>query len=524
MRYLWIIAFLEGIAVMAVELLGAKLIIPYYGSSTVVWTSVLGITLISLSIGYYIGAGLSRNQKRHRQMLFYILLIVALIIATLPVLATKIIIFVDFLLEDRARIRLYGGTLLSGMLILGPALVLLGTTTPILIQMLRPVKNASGNAAGRIYGISTIGGIVTALLLGFIIIPNWGIAIPLYILACIVFVFVIFLRAKLSNLIEVSVFIGIAALFFYQDRLVEKEVDGVSELIHSSEGMLGQVRVFNSVYDGDECIILNVNGINQNFINIDTPYQSYWNYAHAITYLSTFGKNGDHVLLLGLAGGSVAKELYRLGFQIDAVDIDKRMYPLAQKFFHLDAPIKSIVDDARHYVNVTQKKYNLVVMDMLNAEVQPTYLFSLESLKQIHRILSDSGALIINFQSYLYPEGIQVVPSINKTLKLAGFNPQTFHYDSEFVEDILWLATKQKASGIDDLDWSRLDLCCKENRFVIDMHADSMNGISYTKNGIVIVDNLPVLDYINARTIIEWRLNMINEIRTDLKSGIDLYN
>src|SRR3990167_5133350 len=177
---LFAIAFLEGAMVLSVEILGAKMLAPFFGTSLIVWSSVIGITLTSLTAGYYFGGYLSKKQNP-ATILFTVLLLATFTIVLMPTLAYSYI-------GSFSEWSIYTGSFFSALLLLGPPLFLLGTTSPILIQVMTQSVTESGRLAGTLYAISTVGGILMTFLQGFLLVPLFGISIPLLFCALILLI------------------------------------------------------------------------------------------------------------------------------------------------------------------------------------------------------------------------------------------------------------------------------------------------------------------------------------------------
>lgn len=136
------------------------------------------------------------------------------------------------------------------------------------------------------------------------------------------------------------------------------------------------------VYSGNESenIIyrgLFLNGIKQTNTEVGNEPFSLWDYPHKISALSSIMPPGSQALLLGMGGGSIAFELTGIGFNLDIVELDERIPRIARKYFNYD-PRKSnlIIDDARHYIRKSDKKYDLVIFDIVKGEAQPSYIFT----------------------------------------------------------------------------------------------------------------------------------------------------
>ena len=166
---------------MAIELIGAKIIAPYYGNSLYVWTAVLATTLGGLAIGYFSG-GLISGKWNKMKTIYFILFISALIVALIPVSAPTV-------MEATLGLELKSGITLSCLFILTPPLICFGMVSPVIINYLSTELSLVGRAAGTVYAISTIGGILFTFLMGFYLIPNVGLKISTWLTAMVLGLF-----------------------------------------------------------------------------------------------------------------------------------------------------------------------------------------------------------------------------------------------------------------------------------------------------------------------------------------------
>lgn len=163
---LYLVSFFEGGALMAVELLGAKMIAPYYGTSLYVWAAVLACTLGGLALGYLAG-GILSNKYKGEKVLYTIVALSALFTFLLP--ATG-----KFIMEATLDLSLKTGITISAFILLTPPVFLFGTVSPIIINLLSTSASRIGKAAGTVYAVSTLGGIAATFLTGFYLAPFVG--------------------------------------------------------------------------------------------------------------------------------------------------------------------------------------------------------------------------------------------------------------------------------------------------------------------------------------------------------------
>jgi spermidine synthase len=525
--FIWpffVLAFVEGATVMAVELFGAKMMTPYYGSSLIVWTSVIGVTLLCLTIGYYLGGRLSMKYKA-QNLVFVQLMISALLIGLMPIIAHDVLKFTG-------EFNFYVGAILSAILLFGFPLVFLGSTSPVIILLATKDVKKSGKNAGFVYSISTVGGIFMTFLLGFFIIEEYGITIPNMFVSAILLITTVSLLYRNSRfifIVVVSIFFLFETFGVYKTTLDYTDNSDSYDILYESEGLLGQLRVLDEHYPDlgitDRSML--VNGIPQTFVDAANGY-SYWYYVHMLSTICSSKPAGSDVLLLGFGGGSVANELTRLDLNIDAVEIDKRMYQLSKDYFSFDSKNTNfIVDDARHYLKISTKKYDVIIFDMIKGEVQPPYALTKESFAEGLKILKPGGLLLVNFQGHF--DELEGLPfrSIVATLKAAGFTNTEFHVENcEPGSPCDFIVIGSVDVPDISFDKNRINKCCLDEWFVKDL----LNGNRVLENdvgkgeAIVFTDDLPVLEHINLKSIVEWRTNMIdNSTKMSLEEGVRLF-
>lgn len=173
--HLYLISFVEGGSLMAVELLGAKLVTPHYGNSIYVWAAALGFTLLGLMAGYFLGGYISERFPRPK-VLFGVVLASGILVALLPFTA-KLIIALTSGMGFKAAI------MLSEFVILIPPVLLFGVVSPVIIRLITERVEDVGNSAGTIYAISTGGGVLLNFAMGLYLIPFIGVRLSAWITA-----------------------------------------------------------------------------------------------------------------------------------------------------------------------------------------------------------------------------------------------------------------------------------------------------------------------------------------------------
>ena len=162
--FLFFTLVIEGGALMAVELIGAKMIAPYYGTSLYVWASVLAITLGGLAIGYYTGGLISKKQPNQKTL--YVIVAISAILVLLMPITSKLVLAIDMGLRT--------GIIVSCIFFLMPQLIGFGMVSPMVVRLISENVKKIGSNAGTVYFTSTIGGILSTFFFGFYSIPYLG--------------------------------------------------------------------------------------------------------------------------------------------------------------------------------------------------------------------------------------------------------------------------------------------------------------------------------------------------------------
>jgi predicted membrane-bound spermidine synthase len=161
-------SFVEGGALMGVELLSSKIIAPFYGTSLYVWAAVLGFTMGGLALGYFIGGQISSKENVSVKTLVFLFFLSAFFVWLMPFSA-------KWIMENTLSFNLRLGIILSCSFFMLPPIICFGMVSPIIIRLLIKSQERIGFSAGLVYSISTLGGIASTFLTGFFLISNLGI-------------------------------------------------------------------------------------------------------------------------------------------------------------------------------------------------------------------------------------------------------------------------------------------------------------------------------------------------------------
>lgn len=496
-KFYFLLSFIEGGAVMAAELLGAKMLAPYFGSSLYVWATVLAITLGGLAIGYFLGGILSYKNK-NPLTLFYVLLAAAMFTVLMP-FTSKIVLWAIGLHA------LIPSVIASSICILLPPVLMMGMVSPLIIRTITSEVDQSGRAAGAIYAISTVGGIISTFAFGFYIIPTFGLTVPSVITGLVLGTIpaLIVLRNK-----EKGKAIGFFLLCIWAYSTAGFKGNSAINVVYSTEGLLGQLTVIDYPHLSKDSVIdghvrwLFVNRISQTMYDSladeSQKQEKYFTYVYRISdYLDSLPKNSN-VLLLGLGGGSIVKRLSEKGFTVDVCELDTRIAEVAKRYFYVSDNVNITVDDARHFIKTSKKKYDVIIFDTFKGEDPPNHVFTVESLEETKKMLNNKGVIFVNSMGYIDGKIGKAMRSIYKTFLAAGFHVEVLPTDPDPDQrNLLFHASFGKI---------------KHNPAFIAQSAIDL------KDAVILKDEYPVLDILNAEAAKRWRVMAMSTFNNGFSS------
>ena len=510
-RAIYLFAVLEGATVMAVELMSARMVAPYFGSSLYVWATVIGFTLLALAIGYFLG-GVIADKYRGPDALLWVLLIASVFLLLMHLSASLLTIAFENISPRAAVI------LVSAALIL-PPLMFLGMVPTFLIRRVSATADHAGGSTGIVYAISSASGIIALPVFGFFIIPRYGLTLPSIVtgLAVGAFPFAkLVARKKYASLLLVPVI-----LFSFGAIKTQRPGKGV-EVQYFSEGLLGQLLVADLSYLGDEKFndrYLFVNRIGQTCLDKDT-LRSKWGDIYYVASICSKVPEESDALILGLGGGAFANILQNnLGFNVDAVELDRRVPEVARHYFGLSDKVNIIVDDARHYLEETQKKYDVIVFDAYRGEFPPPHVFSLESLTRAKSLLKKDGLIVVNYNGFLEGNPGRAARSIYKTLLAAGLEVRILPTPGpEATRSVVFVASRHKQ------DFHRLRQTLSKDGQQVDIETFFYDPQKLDLNdAVILTDDKPILELLNIPGGKVWRKTYTEMTKEFCKEGVPLF-
>ena len=390
--YLMFTTFLSGGLVMVVEVLGARVIGPYFGVSLYVWTSLITVTLLSLSAGYALGGYLA-DRRPSAHWLYGLITASGVLVMLVPALK-------PWAIQLSVHLGLRGGALFSAVLLFAPALLLMGCVSPFVVRIAAREWASLGRTVGVLYALYTVGSMIGTALAGYLIIGYIGVTRSFHVCGALLVLlgvayFVVFARRVAASAGAVI----LAIVLFLPDRPLPSTrlPDGtVARLIESRDSFYGNVKVVEYIGTVAQTREMLIDGLVQGGIDQRTG-QSIYEYAYLLEALPLEVKpNIRSALIVGLGAGVLAGRLQQRDIAVDVVDIDPVVVQMAQKHFALSLKRPVVIADARYLLAQEGQRYDLIVMDAFSGDSTPSHLLTREALERVKARLNPDGVLAIN--------------------------------------------------------------------------------------------------------------------------------
>jgi spermidine synthase len=442
---LYTVVFISGGVLMALEIVGSRVLAPYFGSSIFVWGSLISVVMAALSVGYYWGGWLSAREPSYGRLLS-LLLIPGVMIFFLPFIYPPInewIAAADF------GIRL--NPLLACSLYFLPPGIFLGTVSPYVIRLAATTLNNVGSTAGTLYAVSTCGSICGTLLTAFYLIPVLGVSniihalgITLVCLSLVVLPLVRLRSLTVSRAVTALSIVGTiatgwpSAAWARLRTLLEKDT------------FYHRIRV----EEDDEARSIYFDRTLQSSMNLKDPTSLRLIYSRYTSLGFTFRPDAKKMLIIGLGGGSIPKKLQKEfpNLEMDVVEIDPEVIKIAKDHFNVRES-KSLhlhAQDGRLFLARSQGQYDVILIDAYYSDAMPFHLATKEFFELAQRKLTPNGIVVANLISAVTGRSGQIARSIIKTQR--QIFPQTYVFaarrpdnvSTETIQNVIVISTKDK--------------------------------------------------------------------------------
>lgn len=456
--FLYLTEFFSGMSVMAVELGASRLLAPYFSSSQIVWTIVIGTIMIAMALGNIYG-GKSADKNPNPDKLYGRIIISAIWIALIPVVGKYIILGVSALLIFTVNSNfLIIAAFAACMLIFVFPLFLLGTVTPSLAKYSVENLEESGKVIGTLGAYNTIGSIIGTFVPTFITIPAVGTSFTFLIFSGILLVlsgiYFISARRGARRLIVSGILLVLCCVLGHSQSFAFWEND----LTYEGESIYNYLQV----KENNRSVILSTNvlfGVQSVYMKEDGLTGMYYDYAMAAPLMVEDKELSDmNVLILGMGTGTYATQCkkYYGDMSIEGVEIDGKITNLSRRYFALPDSVKVTTYDGRAYLNADKETYDVIMVDAYQDITIPFQMSSVEFFTLVKEHLNENGVMVVNMNMWGTEEGSineylsDTIASVFSTVKTVDVNGSTnrelFASDNEEILDVLKKNTEKLTS------------------------------------------------------------------------------
>lgn len=487
--FLYLTEFFAGMSVMAVELGASRLLAPYFSSSQIVWTIIIGTIMIAMALGNIYG-GKSADKSPNPDKLYGRILIAAVWIALIPVAGKYIVLGISALLIFTVNNNfLIIAAFCACMVIFVFPLFLLGTVTPSLAKYSVSSLDDSGRTVGTLGAFNTIGSIIGTFVPTFVTIPAVGTSITFLIFAGILIVlsviYFVSSRVGYKKVIISGVIFVVCCVFGHGDSFAFWQKD----LTYEGESIYNYLQVS----EDDKQVSLSTNvlfGVQSVYMKDDTLTGLYYDYAMAAP-LMVPDKNPDsmEVLILGMGTGTYATQCrkYFGDMNIEGVEIDEKITKLSRKYFALPDDINVTTYDGRAFLNASDRKYDVIMVDAYQDITIPFQMSSVEFFGLVKSHLNENGVMVVNMNMRGNDDG-DINQYLADTISSVFANVYTVEVDNSTNRELfasdnndMMGVLNDNISGINDADL----------RFMMNKVRDK--SIAYNAGKLIMTDdNAPV--------------------------------
>lgn len=391
--------FANGFSILLIEILGARLINPYFGNTIFVWSSIISVTLGALAFGYWLGGKIGERISNPITAFYGLLSSGGSVSFFIPFAA-------QIVLPALVAIGYRWGPFTAAVSIFFIPLALLAIATTVAVAAEFKQHGAITASVGKIFAVSTLGSIAGAVTAGFFIIPVVGVALALKLTGAIIATVGVsgFLASRTSGVVPSLLLVSFPAAVLVSGYFLP-EARYNMPILFQKDGFYGEVRVVEHPYYG-RCIL--VDNMAQGCEDPETGEPSFPVYRALLEPLTIFKGADTHVLFLGLGAGVGPKLIKDSRVQKTIVELDPLVLRAAETYFKFSQTKNQrvVIDDARGFLRKTVGVYDLIVMDLYRGASSDSFLWTTEMFQAVKKSLKRQGILSVNLPGVLNGKGV----------------------------------------------------------------------------------------------------------------------
>ena len=504
-RFLYCTEFFAGMSVMAVELGASRLLAPYFSSSQIVWTIIIGTIMAAMALGNLYG-GRRADREKTPDRLYRRILIAAVWIGAIPAVGRYVVIALGGLVVFLASgSYLILAAFASCLVLFVFPLFLLGTVTPSLAKHAVSSLSESGSTVGRLNAANTIGSIIGTFVPTFVSIPAVGTSVTFLIFAGILLVIagiyeIVYRKKFRQTAVGILLFV-LCALSGHSSHFAF----WTDALAYEGESIYNYLQV----YETDEEVVLSTNtlfGVQSVYRKDENLSGMYYDYVLGAPYMAGVKeKENLKVLILGMGTGTFASQCLRYfdNVTVEGVEIDGKITDLARTYFSLPEEAAVTTGDGRAFLEMTDSVYDVILVDAYQDITIPFQMSTEEFFRLVKKHLVPDGVMAVNMNMKSDAED-----GINAYLSdtIAAVFPEVYLFDVRGYTNRLLFASEN------DGMINRLMTDLQLEKSETEIQADSLNSlmnvlkeglVKYRSTGLILTDDKAPVELLGSRAIDE---------------------
>jgi spermidine synthase len=460
--------FVSGAVLLGVEIASSRVLAPFFGNSLYVWGALIGVVLTGLAIGYWLGGALA-DRRPSTGLLLAVMSLGALLVLAIPYEDGRVLRFVvDW--DPGARLN----PLVAASILFGPMSVVLAAVTPIAVRIAALDVATLGRTAGRLFAVSTVGSIVGTFATAFVLIPELGTNQLLALGAAVLLAgTALVAAARTLPIVGVAALAAAAAAAALSSSLAPEQggtltaaaAENYSPIYRLREGSVAdspdyaaegfRVRyrkdsAYHSiaVVEDDTDRYLRFDSSFQSAMDLDDPFATPFDYVAYLSLAFAYRPDPANALYVGLGGGSAPKRAWRdfPDLQVQAVELDPEVVDVARQWFALpqDPRLQVEVEDGRRYLQRSERRWDVIVLDAYYSDALPFHLTTQEFLGLVRDRLAPGGIVVANVIGSLEGENSKLFRAFYRTYRTVfpsvAVHPVAFQGDAAALRNIIVVA------------------------------------------------------------------------------------
>jgi spermidine synthase len=401
-RYLLFTVFISGMTTLAAELAAGRLIGNVFGTSNIVWASIIGLILIYLTFGYFLG-GRWADANPTAAAMYRVLAWGAFTLGLVPYIASPVLRAAATAF-DTLQVGILGASFIAVLILFIVPITLLGTISPYAIRLTMDDTSRAGQASGQIYAISTLGSFIGTFLPTLVTIPAIGTKNTFLLFSMILLIVALIGLARFASRGEMLKHSWMPLVLLILAVLTANQsLKSNAKQIYETESAYNYIEVIQS--DGLTVLRLNEGQGQHSVYSPDTlQYNGPWDQFLVGPYLYANRKPSDvqRAAIVGLAAGTTARQMTAVygDIPIDGYELDPKIVEVGQTYFGMTMPnLNIIIGDGRLNLERSDHKYDIIAVDAYRPPYIPPHMTTQEFFEICASHLTDDGVLTLNSAS-----------------------------------------------------------------------------------------------------------------------------